>query len=279
MPKGASWKTSSGKLDDFDMTIEDAFFGTDPNYRKGTATVFIVRGAAEIDGEVVDDEYKMFYSVGEGWEAHKGGRALVHGSGKESVNRSSNMGKLIDAVAGLGDEVIEELMERGEATEADTWEGLRFHFQNKTYPIKDSETGEISNYDVSLPTEYLGVDETNAKPKAKTATKGARGKGGGSEEAAPKARSRKTADKPADKPAARSRSRKPEPEPVEEDDDLRAAVVEFAAEFAEDAHELFIQAVYDPEEFPQADDIDEDEDLAAEVMDPDSELWAEAHAG
>lgn len=275
---GESWETTSGLLDDYVLTFEEVWFAKPKNYQDGKATVLQVRGTAtdpEDDGEILDDEKENFYSLGDGWEPDDGGEAAAHGAGKTKFNENSSMGKLIKAAVGLGEDVIDVLKSRGESTDASTWRGLIFRMERTEFTFKDRKTGEERNYYVDLPIEFLGVDEDvegqNKKasgrkaaakkdaPAAKTRTRTkkaeveAEDEDGDAEEAAPAPRSRR-----------RSKS--------SSNDALKAAVIEFAAEF--DDHSDFMEAVLDADEFAQADDVQADEELLNDIIDEDGAIWA-----
>lgn len=252
MTASGSWKTSSGLLDDFDFSIEEAWFGT--NEKFGDTVLLNLRGIAEqeVDGDmvVVDDEHLLLYSCGDGWEAAKGGREAAHAAGKTTFTNNSNMGRLIDAVVGLGDDAIDELSSRGESYEADTWEGLKFHIERKTFSFRNRETGEQVNYEVPLPTDFLGTfdPEEEEAPKKKSSSK----KGSKSSKRGSRGSRRKKAD----------------------NSDLRDAVVEFAAQYED--HADFVEEVFDPDEFDQAEELQNDEELSADVLDEDGEIWTES---
>lgn len=244
---GNSWKTSSGLLDDFDFDVQEAWFDTNPKMGGGKTLLLHLRGEAFQEGELVDDEHTLMYSCGDGWKAAKGGQQATHPAGKDTFTNASNMGKLIDHLVGLGDDVLAELSSRGESYEAPTWQGLRLHIERKTYSFKDRETGEQREYEVALPTEFLGVldDEEEEKP----------------------------AKKPARKPAAKSKP-KPKPRGKKKADDLRDAIVEFAAGYED--HGEFVADVFDAEIFDRADELTEDEELSNEVLDEDGDIWTES---
>lgn len=268
MTASGSWKTSSGLLDDFDLTIEEAWFGT--NEKFGDQVLLNLRGYAEqmVDGEkvVVDDEHLLLYSCGDGWEAAKGGREAVHGAGKTTFTNQSNMGRLIDAIVGLGEDVTGELASRGDTFEADTWEGLKFHIERKKFSFRNRETQEMVEYEVPLPTDYLGteeIEEEEEKPKAKPKTRGKSKAKGGSK------------GKGKAKPKTRAKAKKEEPEEEEDEgDDLREAIVAFASDYED--HSDFVEDIFDKDEFDRAGELQEDEELSEDVLDEDGTVWTEA---
>src|SRR5690606_18954436 len=220
----------------------------------------------ELDGEVVDDEKQVFYSLGDGWEPDNDGDAAAHNAGKTQFNSSSNMGKFIAAAVETGKDLIAELESRGsEAYEASTWQGLRFLFNRKRFTFKDRHTGEEREYFVELTVEFLGAEDLGKKKRgAKSST-----------DAMPATRRRKAADtegaEETPAPARRRRSSK-----SGMDEKLRAAVVEFAAEWEE--HGDFMNAVLDPDEFDQADALQDpaNEELLNDILDEAGSIWTES---
>lgn len=268
-----SWKTGSGLLDDFVMTIEEAWFGT--NEKFGDAVLLNVRGFAEQENEegnleVVDDEHTLLYSCGDGWEVAKGGREANHAAGKTTFIKNTNMGRLIDAVVGLGGDVVKEMGSRGDTFEADTWEGLVFHIERKQFSYKDRETEEVISYEVPLPVDFIGVyeSEEEEKPKAKGKAK-SKGRGTGSKtkaKAEPEPEE-DADDEPEEKPKAKGRGRKKKVT-------LREAVTTFAGDYED--HADFLEEVFDPDVFDRAEELQEDEELSAEVLDEDGAVWVDS---
>lgn len=282
MPKG-SWKTSSGLLDDFDFSIEEAWFGTAEKF--GDAVLLHLRGIAEqeVDGEmvVVDEEHTLLYGLGDGWEVAAGGTAVTHSAGKTTFTNNSNIGRLIDSIVGLGGEVVEEMEGRGDTYQAETWIGLKFHIERRQFSFRNRETGEQVSYEVPLATDFLGTFEPEEEVAPK---KGKKSSTRGSAKAGAKAGTK----------AGAKRGRKPAAEDEDEDEEeeapppkkgkrgkkqenpLREAVVAFATEYED--HASFVEDVFDPDEFDQAEELQEDEELSADVLDEDGSVWQEALA-
>lgn len=269
-PASGSWKTTSGLLDDFDFDIEEAWFGL--NDRFGDTLLLNLRGIASQEGEVVDEEHVLLYSTGEGWEAAKGGREANHSAGKTTFVNNTNIGRLIDAIVGLGDEVIGVLSERGDTWQADTWEGLRFHIERKQFSYRNRETGEQVTYEVPLPTDFLGeVEAEEEAPKKAPAKKGgakAPAKGGRKPKAKAEPEEETEAEEEAPKkPAGRK------PRAKKGNAALRSQILETASEYEFDGHADFVDWVFDPEQFDGAGDLQNDEELSAEALDEDGALW------
>lgn len=254
------------------MTFDEVWFGKNPNYQEGKVTILQVRGVAELDGEILDDEKTVFYGLGDGWEAQDGGASVSHGSGKTQFNENSGMGRLIRSVVNIGEEVLDEIADRGETYEAETWQGLRFAMERKTFKFTDRTTKEEREYSVELPVAFLGVDEGDAPAKKASSSRRSSAKASETKAASGgRRRSSKAAaeeEAPAEeaKPAGRRRSGgKAKANP------LRDAVVAFAAEWEE--HSEFMEAVLDPDEFDQAEEVQNDEELLNDILDADGSVW------
>lgn len=269
MANDESWETSSGLLDDYVLTIEQAWFAKPSEYREGKQTVLVIRGTAtdpEDEDEVLDDEKQSYYSLGDGWEPDDGGESATHGSGKTKLNENSSMGRLINAAVGLGDDVISELKSRGPALQAATWRGLRFRFERVEFDFTNRRTGESGSYSVDLPTEFLGIDDAADAANQKASARKGAAKG------RTKAAATETTEE-AEAPAAssggrRRRSSKPE---AGGDNALRQAVIQFAAEWED--HSSFMEAVLDPDEFDQAGSVQGNEEILNDILDEDGAIW------
>jgi len=279
----SSWDTTSGLIDEYEMTLEEVWFGKDPAYMEGKQACFMVRGVAELDGEVLDEEKTNYYSLGDGWDTPDGGDTAVHGAGKKQFNKNSSYGKFIDHVVALGDEVIAEVKSRGETTEAVTFQGLRFRFERKDFTFTDRKTHESREYSVELPVEFLGFEGEEEAPKPAPKTRGSRTKAAPAEEAPPAAeapKSRRTRSKPAEEAAApasggrRTRTKAANKTESGTDPALRLEVLNFAAAWEE--YSDFMETVLDPDEFARAADVQADEELLNDILDPNGSIWTES---
>ena len=246
---GNSWQTQSGLLDDYDFDVTEAWFGEDEENDDDRIFLFL-RGRAETDDGEVDDEHRERYSTGANWEAVEDGEQIENAANKEQFNRNTGMGRLIDTLVELGDDVAQALAERGEAYVAATFNNVTMHMTRRIVSKwTDDDTGEDLQWELALPTS---VDFNSSGKKKKS-------KGGGSKKGS-KAKS-------GGKSKAKAKGKK----------SLRDRVVGFAAKFGEDEHDKFIDEVLDEETWSAASDIYDNDELHAEVLDPDSDLWDEAH--
>lgn len=233
------WKTGGGLPERYLLEVEEAWFGTDPEYNP-EALLFKLRGTGYVVDEETGDvdvleDWTESYSVGAGWQAMDGGETARHPGGeRQRFNPNSKMGRLINSIV-ASEDVAEVMQERGQPNLASTWQGLVLDMEREyyKYKIRDGSEGETN---VAL---VVGLGEVPGKKKAK----------------------KKAA------PAKKKASSK------KKGSDLRKAVLKFAADF--DDHDDFVAAVFDEDEFDRADELEANEELQAEVLDPDG-LWAEA---
>lgn len=148
------------------VTIENATFGYDAQYRNGEAEILI------LEGKVVDDEgqphdWRKFYPVGTGWSVNDGGRSISRQDGKNKIMRGCKYGLWLQGAleSGAGD----ELRKRGPATEAKVWDGMKFEVRSKESSFKNS-AGEMVSYGTLVPVAYLGAGAATvtATPAAAT---------------------------------------------------------------------------------------------------------------
>lgn len=145
-----SWTTTSGLLDDYELTITEAWFAKDANYQNGEILIFRIKGTTDSDDT---PDIEESYPCGRGWESLDGGKTARHESGKQrGFNKQTAYGQLIDRCVELG--LGETLRSRGDAWEAKVWPGLRFHIkrEEQEFSIK-GETRKVSR---PLPVAFLG---------------------------------------------------------------------------------------------------------------------------
>lgn len=161
----AGWTTDNfetGLLDDFDFTIERAWFAVDSRYNNGETVLLQWEGKTD---DADTPETHVWFPLGKGWSSEDGGKTIVHDSGKPDKYfvKTSLMAKLIARVVddfGLGD-----LLEtRGDPFTASVWPGLTFHMKSETI---DFGGGGIEARPKVFPQKFVGVvDEAGTKPKA-----------------------------------------------------------------------------------------------------------------
>lgn len=140
------------------VTIENATFGYDAQYRNGEAEILI------LEGKVVDDEgqahdWRKFYPVGTGWSVNDGGRSISRQDGKGKIMRGCKYGLWLQGALESG--AGEELRKRGPATEAKVWDGMKFEVRSKESSFKNS-AGEMVSYGTLVPVAYLGAGAQSA---------------------------------------------------------------------------------------------------------------------
>lgn len=147
----------TGLIDDFDFTVDSAWFTTDAAYNNGETLLLKLNGPTDNPDT---PETTLQYSCGSGWEAEDNGKRAVREDGKRRrFNQSSGIWKMVESAmnAGAGD----ALRSRGTPMEASMWVGLRFHMKRVEQGEGDFKTTR------PLPVSFLGVvgEGAGAAPK------------------------------------------------------------------------------------------------------------------
>lgn len=151
----------TGLIDDFDFTVDSAWFTTDASYNDGETLLLKLNGPTDNPDQ---PETTLQYSCGNGWEAADNGKRAVREDGKKRrFNQSSGIWKLVEAAMNCGAEDV--LRKRGNPMEASMWQGLKFH-------MKRIEQGEGQFKTTRpLPVQFLGeVGEGGAAVATATAS-------------------------------------------------------------------------------------------------------------
>ena len=233
----SSWDTSTGLLEAFQLEVQETWFGTNDKYNQGKTLLLNLKGAASVDGDVVDPEYQLMLSCGDKWTAASGGASAVNTAGSEMFNEQSAVGRLIDGIKNLDASVLTIMQGRGESFEADTWNNLVIDFERReTGSFKDRETGETREIYTYVP---LTLVESGTLPG--------------------------TADvKSEGTPASNSGG---------SDKALRVLVNNLAKKY--DNNDDFVAAALDPDVFAKAGQLEANEELLDAVI--DGSLFAEAN--
>ena len=171
-----SYQTSDGGfVPEFDGTVREAAFCFKNEYQSGEACLLELlvepseEDAPEFGDYLEDGLFSIIYTCGKGWEPADKGATAQHESGRaRKFNSGSGMGLLLNSALEL-DGVEDVLMERGPATQADVWVGMKFRIEDKAFEGKNND-GEKITYTRRLPTEFHGLDE-GAEPKKAPAKK------------------------------------------------------------------------------------------------------------
>lgn len=148
-----SWRTKSeGLPDDFDMWIQNSFFGRLEDYvdNQGEKVPLLV-----LEGESPEyGEQSVHLSIGKGWEIISGGKEVRHES-REFFDPSSKIGMWIDRIETDMPGLLEELERRGHPQEAGNWIGIGLHLQREDHDYG----GDIGEVEIVMPTAFLGVQD------------------------------------------------------------------------------------------------------------------------
>jgi len=154
------WGTDSGLPSNFDGTIIAAEFTTDEKYTSQDGSPMTV---LRLEFDHAAESSPVLLSLGAGWEIADRGKRAVHANRNKFV-ATSRIGRWIDrCVKQLG--MFETLVARGAPTMAETWEGLRFHFERETV---DYGAG-IGEKEMLMPTAFLGVVDGKGNVSGRTA--------------------------------------------------------------------------------------------------------------
>lgn len=169
------WATESGNLTNYEGTVVDAWFGTDPGYNADTRMLFLKMATDAPERP----EHEERYNLPTGWETWDAGKSVEYkgadGEAKPDklFNKASQVGQLIEHVALMSD-ALEVLRGRGNPRTAGVWVGMRFFWEeeSKPYKFKDRETGEMrtGTTNKNFPTKYLGTVDTLMSPAVQSAS-------------------------------------------------------------------------------------------------------------
>lgn len=214
------WATSSGfaLAAGVDAEIIGATFGF--NDKLGAGAMCLNLTFEVEDSEPIDQSF----SIGNGWEITEKGDLIVAADGKSrGINKSTNLGLLIDSIIGAGPFADRGPLFDGEPPfdtprRASNWIGTRWTIGTKTVKRKNPTNDKEIEKEAYIFDAYLGrSDEAPAKPAKKGAAGG----------------------KPAAKPAAKAAVA----DYGIEDDDLREQIIA-AAVAADGDHDAFVEACY-----------------------------------
>lgn len=154
----SKWDLASEIFTDYEGTITEATFRFN-EYGGQMSFTF-----DEIDGR----EQPTFenYNLPPGWESNDGGETIERVAGdSKGIVKTSQWGKFIQSVLGLGDDVREALGEDA-PTDSRAWIGTRWHMEvtemgkGKPYKFTNDQGEKVEGVgkDKNYPTEYLGKD-------------------------------------------------------------------------------------------------------------------------
>ena len=92
-------------------------------------------------------------TCGPGWATTDNGKTATHPT-RGGFSDQSNMGRLVKAVITIPG-AVEALNERGAPTEAGTWVGLNFYWEEEKYTVNDRNTGLPKEKTRMLPTRII----------------------------------------------------------------------------------------------------------------------------
>jgi len=166
------WGTDSGLLDNYDLTVEEAWFGQpepgDDGKQDDRIFLFLSGDAEDEEGEIHEDHIDR-YSVGKGWEVVEEGAEVEHGS-RRKFNTNTGAGRLVNTLMEVAD--LDELRKKGNPIEASTFVGLVLSQKRRVVSTFESDDGETIKWELPLPIEVaFGKKKAAGKGKGKPAAK------------------------------------------------------------------------------------------------------------
>lgn len=155
-----NWATKkTGGVGEFVGTIDRAEFITSEDYHDPNRAIleFLLGGVTDEAGHM-PDEWHISYSadgVSE-WQIVEGGQAVESQVDPSDTlpGETSKWGLLVEQLLTI-DGVAEVLEDRGDPTDAASYEGLRFAWEETTHDYG----GDIGEVDITLPVKFLGVED------------------------------------------------------------------------------------------------------------------------
>lgn len=166
----STYDFETGLPDDFDMEITNAYYqfnpkatGQDGNPRIALYLEGKAEGGTYETPTVLEGETALTFTVGDKWMISEDGALIVDEGGRadRAPHRNSALARIVGSAVKAG----APLKDRGEATDARIWPGLRLHFKRE----KVNMGTEIGERDVLFVNKFLGTAEGGSK-----ATSGAR---------------------------------------------------------------------------------------------------------
>lgn len=167
----SNWKEAIdeglSQFDEFDMTIEKAYFAPVANFADGNMPMLHLIGT----NPNLPPEYRirtLTFPVGVRkengvYEAADNGATLIRrDGGKVKFHKFSQMGRLVARVIAEFD-LSDMLSARGDANEAKVWEGLRFHFKKEADEVfgKDEDGKDQISKGRVMPIAFLGEGDAS----------------------------------------------------------------------------------------------------------------------
>jgi len=124
------WTLTTGGIDDFDLTVEKAYFATSAEYNNGQTLLLNLVGSTDLENPELRTDFTVSFACGNGWASEDGKTAYHEVTGQnKSFNRNSIVGNFVSRALGeLG--LADELKGKSELgpLDASIWVGYTFHF-------------------------------------------------------------------------------------------------------------------------------------------------------
>jgi len=161
--RNAAWETESGLIDDVDAWIANPKFGYKEEYAAAVLQTSGEGGGEMFIVDLVDEKGNVIgsqgWSIGTGWEISDDHKTISHPKRKNVVH-SSMYGQLQNIVI---KELGVNMGDYGDPTNADSWDGLGFHWMLKTHKTVSGK--EVQGL---MPTSFLGKKGESSESGAAT---------------------------------------------------------------------------------------------------------------
>jgi hypothetical protein len=269
---------TTGGIDDEDITLRNARFTRDVQYRDGQEP-FLLVDIVPANPDVTELTEQRI-GIGAGWEEAEDEGSVSRVDGKKpAFHTQSKAGRLLESIGKAPGfkEAVEARIAAGDTppapTDAAFWEGIQGHIrqQEQTFTTREGTEANFRFFVFEEITGWEGV-KAAAKPAKKAAAKKADEPAAGTSKPAKKAAAKKPAAKPepaeveVDEPAP-----PPAPPPASDaSDGVRAQLVAHCQNTSAESHVDWMIEAY--EAF--ADELTADESLQT-LVDNESEIWTE----
>jgi len=165
-----AFKTDSGRINDYVITVTDAYFEVVPGYRDGTDWFLHWVGTTDSESQPIMDRegYHPSWKLGDGWTSVDGGKTVSHPT-KENFHAQSAAGELIDTLIAITSEDGEAKFDPDplagddvDPIHAGWYVGMKFMMGESEHTFNIDGSDQISVR--PMPTEYLGMADPAESP-------------------------------------------------------------------------------------------------------------------
>jgi hypothetical protein len=172
----AEWETETGLASEYDLIIDEAYFGFDAKYQEGEALLIHWKGRAfEPNGKFDEpllisaedgNAVHVMYPVGADWDTPDDGKTAAK-PGKTAFNQRSIYGMIIQELKTGDVSGGNVVISRGGPRTAAIWEGVKLHLKSREIVYKGlGVTNRL------MPVKVYGLDRSGSAASSAPATSG-----------------------------------------------------------------------------------------------------------